>query len=180
MTKCLIIFFLCITSGLSQEYSIDDNIERKIERRVTKLFDNATTIDRINYIPNGFYNKNKTVQSFYRIVKSTENVGHVIHGMTHVCYFGGCTTFTDQSKKANREELEYLIYFNSSQQIMYIDIIDFESNYGYEISAKWWLKQFLNKRPGHFKLGENIDGISGATVSCENFVEAVNELIDQE
>lgn len=59
--------------------------------------------------------------------------------------------------------------------ILKIDISDYGGEYGYEICRAKWLKQFNGKSSG-FILEENIDGISGATVSATYLIDDVNIL----
>jgi hypothetical protein len=166
----------CFFTGIT-----DIDVTRRIEKKISKIYKVSTfELLKLDDIPSGYHDANAGIYSFYEIKDEKNKImGHVAYGMTHVCYFGGCTSLTDQSKNIQREEVQYIIYFDAKQFIKYIEIIDFESNYGYEIAAKWWLKQFNAQRPGSFKLNDNIDGISGATVSCEQFIMTVNDLVRQ-
>ena len=47
----------------------------------------------------------------------------------------------------------------------------------YEISSKWWLSQFIGKKAGKdMKYKENIDALSGATISAQSITESLKIL----
>lgn len=161
--------------------SFDSNINRKIERRSKKLFGPDTEVVLLENTPPKFANNDKHVFDFFALQHVNETKGYVVHGKANICYFGGCNKLEGEaeSNKKGREEVKYIAYFNDAQEVLWIDIVDFESSYGYEIAASWWLKQFYNRKPGQFEIGNNIDGISGATVSCEQFVDEMNALVSE-
>jgi Na+-translocating ferredoxin:NAD+ oxidoreductase RnfG subunit len=82
------------------------------------------------------------------------------------------------SAKGRYENFDYMIIINSSFEIIYIKVLKYRSDYGYEISNKRWLKQFCIKPSIHFEYRKNIDGLSGATFSALSLVNDVNSIID--
>ena len=79
--------------------------------------------------------------------------------------------------------LGYFALYEQNQCMMYLimqffliwisnkryKIFSYNEDYGYEIAARWFLKQFFEKKAGD-KMSYNydIDGISGATVSAKS------------
>ena len=55
-------------------------------------------------------------------------------------------------------------------------MIDYNSEYGYEITSRGWLKQFIKTHDLPYVYGENIDAISGATKSGKSIVREINEV----
>ena len=52
--------------------------------------------------------------------------------------------------------------------------MDYHSEYGYEITARSWLKQFQGLKGGKLRKGYEIDGISGATISVNSIIQSIN------
>ena len=73
---------------------------------------------------------------------------------------------------------QFFLYtlFNEEGELIDIKILDYQSEYGYEVTSKWWLKQFTKKWGQHFEYSKNIDAISGATVSVKSMIREMNML----
>ena len=177
ITKSLIATLIIIAGAFVQPVNSDVNIERRILKRVTKIYDNEhVTINLLNQLPPDYQESESKIIKAYSLTSNQQLIGHVFYGITYACHFGGCAAPTSDKKNMGREEIKYLVYLDLNKKVKYLEIIDFESNYGYEIASNWWLKQFYNKRIGEFIFNQNIDGISGATVSCKAFVNTMNGL----
>ena len=148
------------------------NPDRKMERLVSKLWkdieftitsihveDPLESLTKLNAI---YTNEGKTL------------LGYSCYTYSHGCRIGGCSA---PSAKADDtyEVFEYIIIYDESMNILKIDISDYGGEYGYEICRAKWLRQFNGKSSG-FALEENIDGISGATVSATYLIDDVNIL----
>ncbi|MDH5367573.1 MAG: FMN-binding protein [Cyclobacteriaceae bacterium] len=73
------------------------------------------------------------------------------------------------SKAPSRyDHFDYMLIYTPELNIKSAQILVYRESYGGEIGSVRWLKQFigLNKQ-NTFELGEDIQGISGATVSCQ-------------
>ena len=66
-------------------------------------------------------------------------------------------------------KFEYYILFNNKGELLKIEVLNYNENYGTEICSKRWLKQFQNINTSSFLTYNNsIDGISGATFSVQS------------
>ena len=66
-------------------------------------------------------------------------------------------------------KFEYYIVFNNKGDLLKIEVLNYNENYGAEICNKRWLKQFQNINTSSFLTYNNsIDGISGATLSVQS------------
>lgn len=94
------------------------------------------------------------------------------------CLFGGCNKSKTSCESDTRREMIYYYALQSPTdgRIQLLRVLEYESNYGFEITSRGWLRQFLGLQPGEAKVGHTIDGLSGATVSVEALVEDVNAL----
>jgi Na+-translocating ferredoxin:NAD+ oxidoreductase RnfG subunit len=70
----------------------------------------------------------------------------------------------------------YLIIFNPDGIIEKVSVLLYRENYGGEIGSKRFLKQFNGKSNGmSMEYNQDIDGISGATISVQAITRAVRE-----
>ena len=78
--------------------------------------------------------------------------------------------------KGRHDYFDYLAIFNPDHSIRHIEILEYRSEYGYEISNKRWLSQFEGRMGCDLVYGEDIDAISGATYSASSITEDVGIL----
>ena len=70
----------------------------------------------------------------------------------------------------------YLIIFKPEGIIEKVSVLLYRENYGGEIASKRFLKQFEGKSNGlNMEYNQDIDGISGATISVQAITRAVKE-----
>lgn len=75
------------------------------------------------------------------------------------------------------EYFDYAIYYDFQQNIKAVRILQYREDYGGEIGSKRWLKQFegLNAN-SPIEIGQDIQGISGATISYKAITNGVNNI----
>jgi len=68
--------------------------------------------------------------------------------------------------KGKSQPITYAVFYDPNGNIVDSHIIKYREPIGGEVSSKNWLRQFLGKtKESSFKIGKEIDGISGATIS---------------
>ena len=66
-------------------------------------------------------------------------------------------------------KFEYYMIFSDKGDVLKIEVLNYNENYGAEICNKRWLKQFQKINTSSFLTYNNsIDGISGATLSVQS------------
>ena len=71
--------------------------------------------------------------------------------------------------------ITYLTCFNMDGQLINAHIVKYREDYGYEVGNRRWLNQFLGlNASSDYKVGNNIDGISGATISVNSVSRGIN------
>ena len=76
------------------------------------------------------------------------------------------------------EFITYALALNADGSIKSVEVMDYRENYGSEIRRADWRRQFLGKRNGaKLELDEDIQNISGATLSCRHVTEGVKRLL---
>ena len=66
-------------------------------------------------------------------------------------------------------KFEYYIIFDTKGEILKVEVLNYNENYGAEICNKRWLKQFYQiNTSSFFEYTTTVDGISGATLSVQS------------
>lgn len=82
--------------------------------------------------------------------------------------------FMVQQVVGKHEMITYAIGINPDGSVKHIEILEYVESYGYEVAEQSWLKQFYGKNVANtFKLGRDVDSISGATLSCKHLADGV-------
>ena len=74
--------------------------------------------------------------------------------------------------------ITFLVVIDDSNCIVNSKIIKYREPYGGEVQHKVWLSQFLRKDvESLFKIGKDIDGISGATISAHSVNKGIQKVL---
>jgi|GEM_PF-4956792 len=74
------------------------------------------------------------------------------------------------------ESFDYFVAFDTKGAIIQLQILDYSSQYGTQITHPKWSKRFAGKKPKELIIGTNVDAISGATLSVKALVNDLNKL----
>ena len=73
--------------------------------------------------------------------------------------------------------ITFLVILNNEGNILASEVIKYREAYGSEVGHKNWLAQFTNSTDtSQFKVGKNIDGISGATISMNSLSKGIQKI----
>ena len=77
------------------------------------------------------------------------------------------------------ELITYAIAIDTHNLIKGLEIIEYLETHGGEVQQQKWRQQFIGKNlvNSRLKLGKDIDGISGATLSSRNITDGVRKLL---
>lgn len=99
---------------------------------------------------------------YYEIKKDDKNIAYAIL----------------DNVKGKVKPITFLIVFNNNLSINAVEIIKYREEHGGAIENKEWLMQFNNKSlQTKLVLNNNIDGISGATISVKAIIKGVKRLL---
>lgn len=74
--------------------------------------------------------------------------------------------------------INYAVAFGTDGAIRDVEILSYREEHGGEIRTRAWRKQFEGKAdPAPLQVGEDILGISGATMSCTHVTEGIKRLV---
>ncbi|MGK9476676.1 FMN-binding protein [Melioribacter sp. OK-6-Me] len=75
--------------------------------------------------------------------------------------------------------ITFLVIFDSKTKVINAEIIKYRESYGGAVKEKSWLKQFIGKdHSSSFELGEDINSISGATISADAVTRGIAKLTE--
>ena len=73
--------------------------------------------------------------------------------------------------------ITFLVILNNEGNILATELIKYREAYGGEVGNKNWLAQFTHfNDTTDFKVGKNIDGISGATISVNSLSKGIQKM----
>ncbi|MEM8999880.1 MAG: FMN-binding protein [Bacteroidota bacterium] len=73
---------------------------------------------------------------------------------------------------------DYVVLFHPNLTIKKSKVLIYREDYGRQIGSQRWLKQFIGKKWGDpLVYGEDIDAISGATISAKSMTKAINDVL---
>lgn len=144
---------------------------KKIDKFIYKTFKDKGVVKSEIDIPDSLqvFNEN----NFYSLKKGDSLVGYLSFNRANSCRVGGCVAFDSNNRTGNFDPFYFATIYTPSLVIKKMKILEYYSEYGYEISSKGWLKQFVNKTGCESDLESQIDGISGATISVKSLIQEV-------
>ena len=143
----------------SPTFAIGQKIDKKVGKEIQKIFS-------INN-----FDVKKTINQDFEDYLSNRLMS--IYSNNDVIGYAYIDTAPSQTKY-----FDYLVLFDKEIVIKSIKILIYREDYGSEIGSKRWLKQFIGKSLYHkFVYRKNIAAISGATISVNSIIDAINELI---
>lgn len=131
-------------SSFSSFYHLNNRDWKKIEKNASKIFDTAQlTFLEVEKIPD--------------------------LGVTRIFSINDCGYLVFDQAPSKFHKFEYYMIFNKKGEVLKVEVLNYNENYGAEICNKRWLKQFQNiNTSSFFSYKNSIDGISGATLSVQS------------
>ncbi|GAA4107183.1 hypothetical protein GCM10022393_02270 [Aquimarina addita] len=156
----IILFIIVSFSGKHS-----DKIQKKVTKEITSYFDTedfSTAVVKISDVDNALVKAEFGKENLLSISGSDGLLGYA--------YIGNAP-----SKTAT---FDYLVIFDKDFVIATSKVLIYREEYGGEIGSKRWLKQFIGKsKNDDVKFGENVDAISGATISVRSMTNAISNLL---
>lgn len=153
---------LNVTNPLYQKYN------KQVKRTVSKNIDfDYHSLD----IQTLFTSDSNT--EIYSVRFENQEAASLMISEVRACDLKGCT----QGKSENELESEYfdlLVLADAHGLILEVKILNYFSDYGYEISSKRYLSKYKGQKLCDFgRSSTQVDGISGATISYQALIESL-------
>ena len=76
------------------------------------------------------------------------------------------------------ELITYAIGIDAAGKVKQIEVLEYKETYGHEIKRPEWRKQFYGKdKTATIRIKEDIQNISGATLSCKHVTDGVRRIL---
>lgn len=168
-------FSFILLSILFFSFSSDhylNKYEKKINKELNKLFGEEISIEEVNIPDSLSFGQDNF---FYKLKQNNTDIAYMNINKVNACMVGGCSR-PDQLSIARYDHFYYMTVFNIDRTTIKVVVLDYQSDHGYEICNKNWLKQFIGNEGKSFEYDKNVDAISGATVSVNGIIDDLNSL----
>ncbi len=170
--KALLLVPLLAYFLFSFNQGTDPRLNKKIDQVLKKEWKDKEVTKSLFLIPPHL--KQGEDSEIYRLNSEDELLGYLVLNKAYSCKVGGCSAWSPVADQSNYEPFYYVIIIDPDLTIKKIKIIEYYSEYGYEITSKRWLSQFIGKTGCNLGYEKEIDGISGATISVKSMIYDVN------
>jgi hypothetical protein len=139
----------------------DSTLLQKYEKQVHKVLEKEFSSEGLEFESLAF-----SRGELYVIKKAKKTKGYILVAEVAACRLGGCSAFEKINDNSSAEYFDMMLLCDEDKNIITISILDYFSEYGYEITSKKYLKKFKDKNVCSFSSDtDGIDAVSGATVS---------------
>lgn len=176
--KCIVLA-LFFTIGLNTnvtEGPLLANYKSKIKKQVKQLVDsdhNKTQLTNLNLEFNNLEG--------YRVLAPDSEllVGYLFIKEVKACSLNGCTAKSVKVEDLSSEYYDISVLTDTDKRIISIKVLDYFSDYGYQITSKKYLRKYIDNQLCDFKMDQDIvDGVSGATISYNALITSLGEFCD--
>ncbi len=154
----------------SGEYSyLPDYLTKKMARQLSKIYDKNIVSKEIQVDDELAIN-----HQLFELYRGDSLEGYSIISRGLGCKVGGCDKPNNEAESF--EQFFYFTAFNKDKKITKVRVLEYVSDHGYQIASKGWLKQF--EKDSIFKVSQNVDAISGATISVNSITQGINQQME--
>jgi hypothetical protein len=172
------IFILTLWIGLVSFHPLkESNLPmKKIQKAITKIWKvEAFQLFEHQVDDNSLCDGNGC---WLKVVSGDQNLGMVYVGRVNSCRSGGCSIDPSDEEALSFEFFDYFLLSDMKGEVLWVKVFNYQATQGHEVMSRGWLNQFKGLRPGtHITLGNEIDGISGATVSASAITGDIQEIL---
>lgn len=166
------LLFLTLSAFTFNDSKTEEKREKKLNKSIQKIWGES-----VRLVPVSFSLNDHGFNKFEAIVQGTDTVGIAFSGRVFSCRSGGCMIQSNSdSDKGPSEYFDTSIIYDTRNKIKKVEVYNYKATHGQEVSAKSWLKQFIDYDGGALKYGKDIDALSGATISAENLTGEVERV----
>lgn len=136
-----------------------DASSKKLMKILSKELDTKHSELLLEEISNTCF-ESELIESVSSVFRSGEKIGFVITAMGIGRY----------------DEFYYLIFYNEDREVEFVRVMTYYSDHGGEIRSKRWLAQFVGYDGGDLGYGDEVQAISGATLSAGAIVKGIRDI----
>lgn len=156
--------------GIGQVY---EKHERRINKVLIKQFESTEfDVEKVKFGDSLRQNPDLEV---FKINGEESTFGYFFVKNATACRVGGCPVYSRDTQSGNYELFSFFVLYDSGLNLKLVKILEYGPEYGYEITSKRWLRQFEGYKDCQIDYGEDVDAISGATISARSLIDNVND-----
>lgn len=170
--KKLILVLILIPVSLLFLTALNEGTEPRLNKKMDQVIKKMwkdTIVERTPFLVPPHLKPGEATEIF-RLTTNNQLIGYMVLNKAYSCKVGGCSEWSPVEDQSKYEPFYYVVIVNTDLTINKIKIIEYYSEYGYEITSKRWLAQFMGKTGCNLKYQKQIDGISGATISVKSMI----------
>jgi len=152
--KFALIAVVVIATAFSFSFSLPNSVQKKVDKELANLWPEASIVLLEDEISS---EKRKAalaigITSIYKLYEEGELKGYMVY----------------LKVPSKFDYFDLGIFYDLDLKIKSMKVLVYREDHGGEVGSKRWLKQFIGKGvEDPLMLNEDIQGISGATISCE-------------
>lgn len=104
-------------------------------------------------------------------------IGMIYVGRVNSCRSGGCSIDMDEESMAF-EFFDYFLLTDLTGAVLWVKVFNYQATRGHEVMSRGWLNQFKGVKPSEeLVFGQDIEAISGATVSASEMTKDIQNVL---
>lgn len=153
-----------ILASLSANATLSTRAEKRMDKELKRQLGSAMFKRELITIDNKDLSFNLEKDDLYKLSLENKLKGYILveKAMGRYHYFS------------------FMVYVNPDLEIEKVYVLQYDEDYGGEITNKKWLQQFKGFNPeSEFKYIQNIDAISGATISSKAITKGIRKALQK-
>ncbi len=149
--------------------------EKKIEKAIRKIW-KVTEFELVEEVGNDGRDCSK-MGCWFDVISSGKALGKIYVGRVNSCRSGGCSVTMNEEELAF-EFFDYFLLSDMSGKVSWVKVYNYQATQGHEVMSRGWLNQFRGLTSGEYPVfGEDIEALSGATVSARAITMDIQEVL---
>lgn len=166
--RIVLVAAVLFSTGLLFSFStgeINPRLQKKIDTAILSTYEVESNVLKNIVIPDNINSATPVIlaeNNLFKIYNNTNLIGYL--------YLGEAPSM--------KRKFDFIVLFSTDFTIKKSKVLIYREEHGKQIGSQRWLKQFiglsLDDNPTY---GENIDAISGATISASSMTKAVGDVL---
>jgi Na+-translocating ferredoxin:NAD+ oxidoreductase RnfG subunit len=152
-----------IITAFGYSVSLPKSIQKKVDKELDNLWPEKSIVLRIEELAPLIKTESEKlgISSIYKLTEDNNTKGYMVYVMV----------------PSKFDYFDLGIFYDLELKIKSIKVLVYREDHGGEVGSKRWLKQFIGMSVNNpIELEDDIQGIAGATISCEAATKGTREV----
>ena len=148
-------------------------------KKINKAIEKVWKVEEFELIDDELNNEQNCFENgcWMRVKSSGKDLGMVYIGRVNSCRSGGCSVEMDPESMAF-EFFDYFLVADALGEVLWVKVYNYQATQGHEVMSRGWLNQFKGLTTKEkVVFGEDIESISGATVSASAITQDIQNVL---